>query len=108
MTPISRRGISLDFDEYNGEIVHNPYGNAFLIRKRVGTDSYKTQLVSMSYYSAANSQIFKVIDMAGEGSINQCLSLSQNAYFEETPEDQIAITFICNSQLYLYRLCMRP
>ncbi len=30
------------------------------------------------------------------------------AYFESTPEDQIAVSFICNQYLYIYRICMRP
>lgn len=52
--------------------------------------------------------IFKVIDIVGLGGKDQCGNLNQNSYFELTPEDQLAVTFICNQYLYVYRICMRP
>jgi hypothetical protein len=38
----------------------------------------------MSYYSAPNSQLFKIINIT----VNEnCFALNQNSYFEMTPED---------------------
>lgn len=42
------------------------------------------------------------------GAQDQCIAINQNPYFESTPEDQIAVTFICNQYLYMFRVCMRP
>lgn len=38
----------------------------------------------------------------------QCFSLNQDAYYVSSPEDQIAVSFICNFYLQIYRVCMRP
>ena len=62
-------------------------------------------LAAMSYYSSPNSQLFKVINITWN---EDCFALNQNAYFEMSPEDQIAVSFICNDQFQIYRVCMRP
>jgi hypothetical protein len=38
----------------------------------------------------------------------ECYSLNSDPYFVESPEDQIAVSFICNSFLWIHRVCMRP
>ncbi len=59
----------------------------------------------MSYYSAMNTRIFKIVNMTQN---ENCISLNLDSYYVSSPEDQIAVSFICNSYLQIYRVCMRP
>ena len=63
LTPINVRLIRINFDEFNGEIVQNPYGSAFLVKKFDEADNFVVSLAAMSYYSAPNSQLFKLINI---------------------------------------------
>ena len=38
----------------------------------------------------------------------QCISLNQEPYLASSPEDQIAVSFVCDTRLLVLRLCMRP
>jgi hypothetical protein len=111
LIPSSRRQILLSYSRYGKAMVRNPYGAAFLVQNRYTlpqAELYQTKLVGISYYSSLASLVFKVIDIVDLGSKDQCGNLNQNSYFELTPEDQLAVTFICNQYLYVYRVCMRP
>ena len=62
-------------------------------------------LVAESFYSSPNSRIIKQILITQN---EQCISLNQDSYFEISPEDQLAVSFICNQYLQIIRICMRP
>lgn len=41
--------------------------------------------------------------------LNQkCVSLNEEKYLASSDEDQIAVSFVCDSQLLIVRICMRP
>lgn len=103
--PIHVKLMRIMFDSFEGEVSQNAYGSAFLIRKYIGADNYLVQLATISYYSAPNSQFFKLINVTWN---EKCFALNQNSYFESTPEDQLAVSFICNDMFSVKRVCMRP
>lgn len=90
----------MPFDGFNGEVAGNDYGSAFLIRR-----DHQVHLAALSYYSAPNSRIFKVLNVTKD---EECTSLNHDSYYEFSPEDQIAVSFICNQYLMIIRVCMRP
>ena len=64
--PLTKRQIGLNFDSYGEETIRNPFGNAFFVKSRFEGSTheiYQTKLVSMSYFSAINSQVFKILDI---------------------------------------------
>lgn len=101
----SKRLIKLDYDYFNGEVASNKYGSAFLFSRKTVGDNYEVFLVAESFYSAPNSRIFKMINITQN---EQCTNLNEDLYYESSPEDQIAVSFICNQYLRIYRVCMRP
>jgi hypothetical protein len=76
-----------------------------MLKKNLGDSSFIVYLAALSFYSAPNSQMFKMIQIPFN---ETCFALNQDSYFEFTPEDQIAVSFICNDILNIYRVCMRP
>lgn len=47
--------------------------------------------------------------MISIGVVNQqCSSLNQEPYLASSNEDQIAVSFVCDTQLFIVRLCMKP
>jgi hypothetical protein len=95
-TPESVRQLMLEYDAFNGHVVSNKYGSAFLIYNNLQGRNFDVQLVAMSYYSAPNSRLFKFINITWN---EECISLNQDSYFEFTPEDQLAVSFICGAYL---------
>lgn len=95
----------MKYDDINWQIAANKYGSAFLAYTYFQGNNYEVSLVAISYYSAPNSRVFKVINITWN---EQCISLNQDSYFEFTPEDQLAVSFICGAYLQIYRVCMRP
>ena len=95
----------MEFDWYGGEIASNEYGSVFLVEKSFFGDNYITYLVAISYFSAMNTRIFKIINMTQN---ERCYSLNLDSYYVSSPEDQIAVSFICSANLQIYRVCMRP
>ena len=63
------------------------------------------QLIAISYYSAPNSRVLKYINVTWN---DRCFSLNHDQYYVNSPEDQIAVSFICNQYLQIHRACMRP
>jgi hypothetical protein len=86
-------------------VAKNAYGGVFMLKKSFGDDIYLLYLAAISFFSAPNSQFFKLITVPYN---ENCFALNQDSYFESTPEDQIAVSYICNDMLYIYRVCMRP
>jgi hypothetical protein len=81
----------------SGEIASNYYGNGFLIEQHdLLEESQFVYLVAVSYFSAPNSRIFKVINVTQN---ERCHSLNEDSYYVVSPEDQVAVSFICNSYL---------
>ena len=37
-----------------------------------------------------------------------CISLNQESYLSSNKEDMLAVSFVCDSQIYVLRICMRP
>jgi hypothetical protein len=75
------------------------------MKQKTGFSTYDVYLVAVSFYSSQNSKLFKAILVTTE---EECFALNQDPYFEISPEDQVAVSFICNSYLSIYRVCMRP
>ena len=105
LKPITSRQIRLHYDYLSGYVAHNDYGSAFLVNKYLGEHNYEVALIAISFYSAPNSRIFKTIDITWN---EQCISLNMDSYYVFSPEDQISVSFICNSYLQIQRVCMRP
>ncbi len=76
--------IRIDFDDFEGEIVHNSYGSAFLIKKNYEADNFEISLAALSFYSAPNSHYFKQINIRWN---DQCFALNKNSYIKMSPED---------------------
>lgn len=91
--PRSRRQIMIDYDNYNGDIAFNKYGSVFLVERRTTGNNFNVYLMAESYYSAPNSRLFKMVHITGN---EQCISMNLDQYYEISPEDQIAVSFICN------------
>jgi len=65
-----------------------------MAERNLGDDNFDVYLIAVSYYSAPNSRIFKMINITWN---QDCFALQQDSYFEFTPEDQIALSFICDT-----------
>ncbi len=74
----------MDYKTYNGEVVQNKYGSAFMVKKSLGDNDFELYLAAISYYSAPNSQMFKLLNITFN---EDCFALNQDSYFEITPED---------------------
>ena len=59
--PTEGRLIQMSYDVYNGEVAQNAYGSAFMLKKDFGDSSFILYLAALSFYSAPNSQMFKMI-----------------------------------------------
>ncbi len=55
--------IQMNYKIYNGEVVQNKYGSAFMVKKSLGDNDFELFLAATSYYSAPNSQMFKLINL---------------------------------------------
>ena len=64
LEPIAVRVIRHQFNNFNKEIATNLYGYAFLLTKYTSTNDFETYLGAVSFYSARNSKLFKLIKVS--------------------------------------------
>jgi len=64
-------------------------------------------LGSVSFYSSSNSKFFKQIPIVNN---SECFSLNlkTSALNDSGIEDELAVTFVCDTQMYVRGICMRP
>lgn len=105
LRPIQSRVIQLYFDKFNYQLATNSYGYAFLVTKNTSVSNYDVYLGGVSFNALENSKILRMIKIAPN---QQCISLNAEPYLASSEEDQIAVSFICDTQLFIVRLCMKP
>lgn len=86
------------FDKYNYELAQNNYGYAFLVTKQYSVNSFEVFLGGVSFNALENSKILRMISIAKD---QECISLTQEPFLSSSYEDQIAVTFVCNTQLFI-------
>eukprot|EP00347_Sterkiella_histriomuscorum_P013212 403365576 len=97
--------LRITFDEYSTDVARNKYGYTFLVKQNITQNSYDAYLGAVSFYAGSQSQILKLKKL---GRNLDCNSLNYDDYLASDKEDQIAVSFVCNTQLYVVRFCMRP
>ncbi|CDW89229.1 UNKNOWN [Stylonychia lemnae] len=97
--------LRIQFDQLDSGIQGNEYGYTFLTRVNTSQSTYDTYLGAVAFYSGTQSKILKLVKL---GTNFECNSLNHDSFLSDSPYDQIAISFICNTQLYVVRVCTRP
>eukprot|EP00347_Sterkiella_histriomuscorum_P022787 403337163 len=102
---IKKHVLRIPIDLFNSKIAINQYGYAFLVQKTTENNVSKIYLALVSFYSKITQKILKVIFV---GDNLNCHSLNENDKFSSHSEDQIAVSIICESEIFVYRIFIRP
>lgn len=105
LVPKRVRVIRMQFEYYNYRMARNKYGYAFLVTKSTGRSTFDVYVGAVSYYSSQNSQMFRKIYIASN---QQCHSLTHQPYLATNLEDMLVVSLVCDTQLIVIRICMRP
>ncbi|CDW88489.1 UNKNOWN [Stylonychia lemnae] len=104
ITIIKKQIIRRSFNQITSNIAQNQYGYAFLAKQIITKDSFYVYLGAISLYSSFKS---KVLGLFMIGKNFECNSLSQNPSLTSENLDQIGVSFICDTQIYIIRICTR-
>lgn len=105
LEPYQRRVIRYQFDTLNHELASNQYGYAFLMTKPTSKTTFDLYLGVISFFAQQESRVFKVMKVAS----NQlCLSLSEESALVGDAQDELVVSFVCNTQLYIVKSCLKP
>eukprot|EP00347_Sterkiella_histriomuscorum_P013952 403362730 len=105
LEPIQKRIIRYHFDQFDNELAFNDYGYSFLMTKSTSKTNYDVYLGVVSFYASSTSKLFKIIKVTSN---QQCLSLNQENSLVSDLRDELAVSFVCNTQLYIVKTCLRP
>lgn len=98
--------MQLYFDTFSNQLAANEYGYAFLVTKNTSMSNFDVYLGGVAFNAPQNSKVLRMIRLPQPNL--QCISLNQEPYLASTPEDQIAVSFVCDTELFIVRVCMRP
>ncbi|CDW90874.1 UNKNOWN [Stylonychia lemnae] len=105
LEPISKRIIRQTFDQFNNEIAHNQYGYSFLTTTQAYKSSYDVYLTIVSFFASSRSKLFRSIKVTQN---QNCISLNEESYLVEQEKDELVVSFICNTQLFIVRTVLKP
>ncbi|CDW88978.1 UNKNOWN [Stylonychia lemnae] len=105
LIPVQTRIIRNKFDFFDQDLAINKYGYAFLVNKQGAFGNFDVYVGAVSFFSGLNSKMFKLTYITSN---QNCKSLNQEPYLASNSEDQLVVSFVCDSQIFVLRICMRP
>ncbi|CDW72639.1 UNKNOWN [Stylonychia lemnae] len=91
--------------QLSNDVVFNQFAYSFLAQLKLSKDQYDIYLITVSLYSGQTSRL---IDIQKIGTNLHCSQLIQDKSLTDQKEDIIAVSFVCNTQLYVYKITTRP
>ena len=95
----------MPFKTEGASVVQATYGYAMMATQLTGRKTSSVKLVALTHYSGYLSKLFRTINVVQNAN---CTSLSRNPYLEESLQDQLAVSLVCESRLRIVRFCLKP
>lgn len=75
------------------------------MKKPTGINTFEIYLAAVSFYSRTVSQFSRTLLITRN---TECVGLQAEPNLATSPEDMIVVSFVCGTQMIVYRICMRP